>query len=517
MTTGPATPDPGRDDDPAGHAGEPDQAGEVPEGWRELPPSREDWLTEDQWVAWLAEIEPGEWAGPGEDGEDDEPDPGSPAQPGNVQRRSRGTAKETGTAKGARLRTGVARRSAGRRRGPGQPGSARRAPGASPGPAGAFATGHTLDLAPGGAALHGLAENAAGPGDRFPGATDDELTGILCALDRVEAAACALKHAAVAELIRRRPAPDAEPALADEGSWEEFTGTELSCALADTRWAADLMLDLAHTLAAKLPGTYAAFRAGMLRESKVAIIARAVANLTPEEARQAEAKVLDRAGKLTPGGLRTAIATAVIEVAPDKAKKQRTDAERNARVERWPEPSGNAGLAGRELPPADVLAADQRISWWARQLKKAGLDGDMDQLRAVAYMDIFLGRDSRRLAPAAGGENRQDSGPDDPGSGPDGPGSGPDGPGSGPDDPGSGPDDPGHGGSGPQDPPSPGLPPTAGVLPAGFTGHITLTVVTRCSYAQLHEYHISGQAAGQRADGTRAGGIPRGCCSAVAA
>ncbi|MGD0067334.1 MAG: hypothetical protein ABSB76_28340, partial [Streptosporangiaceae bacterium] len=135
MTTGPATPDPGRDEDPAGHAGEPDQTGEVPEGWRELPPSREDWLTEDQWVAWLAKIEPEEWAGPAEDDEDDEdPGPGDPS-PGTTQRRSRGTAgPRAGAAKEARLPQGVARRSAGRRRGPGQPGSARRAPGASPGP-----------------------------------------------------------------------------------------------------------------------------------------------------------------------------------------------------------------------------------------------------------------------------------------------------------------------------------------------------------------------------------------------
>jgi hypothetical protein len=228
----------------------------------------------------------------------------------------------------------------------------------------------------------------------------------------------------VAELIRRRPDAAREPVLADQGSWEEFTGTELSHALADTRWAADTMLDLAHTLATKLPGTYAAFRTGILRESKAAIIARAVTNLNPAEARAAEAKVLDRAGKLTPGGLRAAITHAVIEVAPDKARKRRKDAERQARVERWPEPSGNAGL-----------------------------DGDMDQLRARAYMDIILGRDSR---PPAGGENRQDSGPDDPSGGPDG-----------------GPDD---GGSGAPSPDGTGIPPTAARTAAGFAGRTNLTI-----------------------------------------
>jgi hypothetical protein len=73
----------------------------------------------------------------------------------------------------------------------------------SPGPAGAFATGHLLDTAPGGAALFGFAENVAGDDDRFAGTSDDELTGVICALDRAEAAASALKLAAVAELTGR--------------------------------------------------------------------------------------------------------------------------------------------------------------------------------------------------------------------------------------------------------------------------------------------------------------------------
>ena len=85
-------------------------------------------------------------------------------------------------------------------------------------------------------------------------------------------------------------------------------------------------------------------------------------------------------GRLTPAGLRSAIARAVMEVAPEKARKRRELAAKDARVQRWAEDSGNAALMGRELPPAEVLAADQRISAWARQLKKAGLDGSMDEL-----------------------------------------------------------------------------------------------------------------------------------------
>ena len=165
--------------------------------------------------------------------------------------------------------------------------------------------------------------------------------------------------------------------------WEEFAGDEVRWALAETRHAADAMLDLAHSLEVKLPGTREAFRTGVLRQSKAEIIARATDVLDPAEAQAAEALVLGRAGRRSPGGLRAAIVRAVIEVAPDKARKRREEAVRDARVERWPEDSGNAALAGRELPPAEVLAADQRITWWARQLKAAGLAGTMDELRPV--------------------------------------------------------------------------------------------------------------------------------------
>ncbi len=421
---GPVSPDPGRDDDPARHAGEPGVSpsgtspssepsepppsggpqpapDEVPgPGWRELPPSTQDRLTEDEWVAWLASMrdeDPG--LAPGE-----EPDPDDPPPPARKTRTPR-------PGHGSRAPKGVPRAVPSTRRGPGEPGSAHRVSDDSPGPAGAFATGQLLDVAPGGGALHGLAEHAAGPGDRFAGASDDELTGLICALDRAEASACALKHAAVAELIRRRPEPGCPPEGPAQmpATYDEFTEAELTDALAETRYAAAGILGLAHDLEVKLPGTRAAFRAGVLRQSKAEIIARATANLDPDEARAAEALVLDRAGRLTPGGLRAAITRAVLEIAPDKAVKRREEGRLAARVQRWREDSGNAALMGRELPPAEVLAADQRISWWARQLKKAGLDGDMDVLRARAYLDLLLNKDSRPAVPPAQPGAGQDS------------------------------------------------------------------------------------------------------------
>jgi Domain of unknown function (DUF222) len=306
------------------------------------------------------------------------------------------------------------------RRGPGMPGSAERLPSESGSRAAGFASGEPLDTAPGCAALGSFLEEMAGDDGRYTGVSDDELVGIICGWDRTEAAMAAGKSAAIAELIRRRPAAGAAvqgPARMPE-AWEEFVGRELGSAMGVSARDAEEMLDLARHLEVNLPGTRASFRTGILNRDKAQIIANVTALLDPEEARRAEAMVLDRAGSLTPGGLRAAIQRAVMEVAPKKAKKRREHAARLARVERWGEDSGNAGLAGRELPPAQVLAADQRVSAWAKELRKAGLDGDMDVLRARAFLDIMLGMDSRPPGTKPDGSHAQTP---DPAPGPSGP------------------------------------------------------------------------------------------------
>jgi hypothetical protein len=143
--------------------------------------------------------------------------------------------------------------------------------------------------------------------------------------------------------------------------WDEFAVDELRMLLAAHRGGAEDLMNRSHDLTVKLPGTMGLFLDGTLPESKVKIIVYATAPLDPAEARAAEELVLGRAGRLTPGGLRAAIAQAVMDVAPEKARNRREAARKDARVQRWAEDSGNAALMGRELPPAEVLAADQ--SW----------------------------------------------------------------------------------------------------------------------------------------------------------
>jgi hypothetical protein len=481
---------PGRDEDPAQHA--PGPMDDAP-----LPGCNPDWMDDAEWAANMSARET-------EDEPDDPdlyPDPDSApplGEDGFSTAELIAEAREI-TAAEARDREYAARMvheggfgltgAAPGRRGPGQPGSAKSFPGEHASPAAAFGSGLALDIAPGCAVLAEFAGAVAGEDDRYPGATDDEIIGVICAWSRTEAHAAARKLAAVAEFIRRRPAKDSAPndpaentapdpakaaaakddapqdpakaaaakdrtpqdpakaAATEDGAppdpakgaaakgasqnpakggtaedaskrsaaedpagpakaaarmpeaWHEFAVEELSCALAETKPATEGLLDLAYDLAARLPGTMAALWDGVISQAKAGIISTATSALDPDEAAAAEKLVLDRAGRLTPPGLRAAIARAVMEVAPKKARKRREEAARQTRVERWMEDSGNAGLAGRELRPADVMAADQRINAWAKELRAAGLDGNMDVLRARAYLDVLLGMDSRPAPP----------------------------------------------------------------------------------------------------------------------
>ncbi len=320
------------------------------------------------------------------------------------------------------------------RRGPGMPGSARSFPGEYASRAAGFATGKPLDTAPGCAALgcSPAMRPATRTGTRAPPTTS-------CGRDLRLGPGRGARQRPQARGGRGVHPPPPGPGLrarrarlrcprcgmsSPPRSWPRLWASP--GVLPRTRWG------WRTTLQVKLPGTAAAFRAGILNQDKAEIIAAATHVLDPGEARAAEALVLGRAGSLTPAGLRSAIARAVMEVAPEKAKKRREEAARAARVERWAEDSGNAALAGRELPPAEVLAADQRVTAWAKELKRAGLDGDMDQLRARAYLDILLGIDSR---PAGRGT---------------------------------------HGQSADGAPPAPAGP-LAGLIPPGFAGRVTLT------------------------------------------
>ena len=191
------------------------------------------------------------------------------------------------------------------RRGPGQAGSARVFPGESASRAAGFGTGMAWDVTPGCAQLAVAADAAVdggGPGDSFSGAADHELIGLVCALDRVEAHAAARKLVAIAEVFRRNPEDGFEPEPGQMPAVvHEFTRDQLALALGESRAAADWLLTVAWHLATRLGATLDALRDGIITRGKAELIVRLTQYLADDEARAVEAKILGRAGRLTPG------------------------------------------------------------------------------------------------------------------------------------------------------------------------------------------------------------------------
>jgi uncharacterized protein DUF222 len=345
MSSGPVLADPGRD-------------GSAP-GWEPVI-TRPDPMTAAEWEACL-EHDLAEDLDPGElQYEDDFWCPDSELTEAELAEIAEAMAARAavtpGTADGAdpagvaAVLAAQAAAASARRRGPGQPGSARRLAGESSSAAAGFGTEMMLDVMPACPDLAVLADRAAGDEDCYAGVSDDELAGVLCAWDRLEAHMAARKLAAVAELARRRPILEAPSSGRTAGTGhDDFCADELAHVLAESRRKAGDLITMADGMDARLPGTRAALRDGIITFTKARIITNATILLNAREARAAEQLVLGRAGRLTPRGLHEAIAKAVMEVAPKKARNRREHAAKAARVERWGEDSGNGALAGREL------------------------------------------------------------------------------------------------------------------------------------------------------------------------
>jgi hypothetical protein len=345
-------------------------------------------------------------------------------------------------------------------------------PGVVSGPGAGFGQGRCLDQMTPEPGLAVLADQAAGPDRAFTGITDDQLLGLLGARRRLQGRQAWELLMVVAEFIRRRPKPGCP--LEGPGRmprvWDPLAVGELRAQLHLTAAQADVLLGLADDLVTRLPLCSAALRDGVIDESRARLLSWRCAGLTDPEAQAVDRLVIGDPDMedWSPGVFRDRVTRAIIEVNPDAAVRHRTEAAKRRRVEVRAEDSGNASIAGRELPPAAVLAASQLLTARARQLRAAGLGGGMDELRVLAYLERLgvldpLGtgsqadpapgsrRDSDH-GPAEGtddGPGNQNGGPDDPAKGTDGdPGQGTDGdPGQGTDgDPGQGTDgDPGQG------------------------------------------------------------------------
>ena len=228
--------------------------------------------------------------------------------------------------------------------------------------------------------------------------SDDELVGLLVASRKLESQHAAVELAAVAELDRRRMAAATRPGSSRAS---EHVAEELAAALVLTGRAADGLLGLVRGLCG-LPMVWGSLHAGRIDLARARVFADELAALSDVKAMACAAALIDQAGAMTTGQLRKALRRLVAATDPQAARRRAEQARTQARVECWGEGSGNSALAGRELPPDEVIAADERITAIARTLKAAGAPGTMDQLRAAVFTALLIGRDPAQLAPVPG-------------------------------------------------------------------------------------------------------------------
>jgi hypothetical protein len=224
--------------------------------------------------------------------------------------------------------------------------------------------------------------------------SDDELIGVIRAARRGASWQAALELAAIGELAARRSGPDDRPG--------EHVEEEVAAALTLTGHAAGQRVAVAEGLA-RLPGVGRALAAGGIDADKAKVFTDQLLLLDVIAANAIAGLVLPAAPGMTTGRIRAELVREIMDYDPEAVIRRRKEAEKDARVETWTEAAGSGAMAGRDLPPADVLAADQQLSADARWLRTHGVDGTMDQLRAKAFTARLTGQSLDSLLPPACG------------------------------------------------------------------------------------------------------------------
>ena len=239
-----------------------------------------------------------------------------------------------------------------------------------------------------------LADQLSGPERRCPGATGNELTGLLQTWAAIESWAAAGKLGVIRSMMRRDRAPSPGSDHGDlPETWSRSLRYELSAALACSTQSAESTAWLAWELQARLPGIGARLEDGTLTPAKAKAVAETFMALMDADAAAAEALIVDQlAGRTYPQVLRLA-EQAALTVDPGLAERRREEAQKNARVSFFREQTGTAGLSGRDLPPDAALAAMAAVNDRAQEYKESlAFDGvAMDMLRAYAYLDLING------------------------------------------------------------------------------------------------------------------------------
>jgi Domain of unknown function (DUF222) len=221
-----------------------------------------------------------------------------------------------------------------------------------------------------------------------------ELTGVAIGARQLASWAQAAELAAVARLSAVTAAADPRIGVKPDGRPAQLSRDavgQVSLALMLTDHAATDWIDLAVTLAWRLPATGAALADGRIDLVRAKVIAEATSVLPEPTARAVEAEILPGAGQQTAAQLRARLRRSVITADPEGAEGRREEAERHAKVSLYGDDDGTATLAGTGLPAVAAAAAMARITALARAMKAAGQAGGLDLHRARVMLGLLLG------------------------------------------------------------------------------------------------------------------------------
>jgi len=226
---------------------------------------------------------------------------------------------------------------------------------------------------------------------------DSQLLGVGSAARRLQAHVGYLEMMAVAEFARRcQDRLEASKARGDRVRSRdgEYPAEELGFEMNATAYSAAILIDMAQNIVTRLPDTLAGMAAGEIDRDRARVISNTTLYLPDDLAAVADAVLAKAAPEMRLADLQQKAARLEARLDPEGVQARKDEAKRNRRVELRRENSGAASLAGRELDPADALTGKASIDAEAVRLRKAGMAGTLDQIRAMILMDCIHQRSS---------------------------------------------------------------------------------------------------------------------------
>ncbi|WP_228395454.1 DUF222 domain-containing protein, partial [Modestobacter roseus] len=170
----------------------------------------------------------------------------------------------------------------------------------------------------------------------------------------------------------------------------EFCTAELATVLNVGRGTAAIRLTRALTWTRKLPGTFAALRAGELDERRAQQLADAVKNVPADVAGRVEAELLPEANDLSVTRVGTRAAELVLQLDAAAAEEARVEAAKTADVHVYPSGADGRAVLTVDLPAEEAAQAKDLFDQLARMLKADGDERPIGLLRTLVAAALIL-------------------------------------------------------------------------------------------------------------------------------